>query len=542
MKNFKLSIAYLAMFAMIFTSCSKEEVGGANQDSDMATLSFGAIVNDIVTNRASKQAIGDLPDCTDDEPAYVEIVLMMGDDEVVGTSEDPYRVDLVAGEVFTVEDEALELTPGDYTLSHFSVYNADGDLIWIAPRTGSPLGEFVDITLPLDIDLRAGVKKYVDVNVLCFDNRNVNQYGYLFFELIPTELIEFCFFANYCPTDEGGRDYPARYSVSIWQGTNANGTPLYTNVINNTDQYDNGDFYATPLCFALPNNDNPNQPYLYYEVTLLDWDANYGDAEDLVIRGTLTAQDIYDNFDGDDNVNYEHLRFGCEVVNCPGVPTPGDMDGDCIPDGEDPCPQVPSSQDMDGDCIPDGEDPCPAVHTDQDMDGDCIPDGQDNCPEVANPDQEDSDNDGIGDACDEDGGDDCETAIMWGDTELNDLDGVPANRWGWVEHFQGDELEDGEYQFNYYAAAGQNEVSNGYLAGVVTIIVAGNDVHVQIDLEDGVSLDEAHVYFSSTNAPTTTAFGQWTSNLGENPSTEGNLVSYTRDGDFWIGFHGVVCR
>ncbi len=34
-----------------------------------------------------------------------------------------------------------------------------------------------------------------------------------------------------------------------------------------------------------------------------------------------------------------------------------------------------------------------------DTDGDGIPDGRDNCPEVANPDQADSDEDGVGDAC-----------------------------------------------------------------------------------------------------------------------------------------------
>jgi hypothetical protein len=203
MKKFKLSIAYLAVFAMIFTSCSKEETGGADLNSEKATVSFGAIVNDLVANRAaSKQAIADLPECTDDTPSYVEIVLMLGDDEVVGTSENPYRVDLVTGQLFTEEDAELELDPGNYTLDHFSVYNDDGDLIWLAPRTGSALGEFVTNPLPLAIDLRAGVKKYVDVPVLCFDDRDVNEYGYLFFELDAQQALPFCFFLNYCPPNE----------------------------------------------------------------------------------------------------------------------------------------------------------------------------------------------------------------------------------------------------------------------------------------------------------------------------------------------------
>ena len=36
-----------------------------------------------------------------------------------------------------------------------------------------------------------------------------------------------------------------------------------------------------------------------------------------------------------------------------------------------------------------------------DGDGDDVPDGEDNCPDKANPDQHDSDEDGIGNACDD---------------------------------------------------------------------------------------------------------------------------------------------
>lgn len=571
MKNFKLNIAYLAIFAMIFTSCSKEE---ANQvdPGDTATLSFAPLLDNLANARAAlKQQTSGIPECSSEDPASVEIILSLDGTAVVGTTGEPFEIQLVDGQLFTEEVAELELSPDVYTLDHFAVLDADGNVLWVAPRTGGTLANFVDNPLPLTINLGAGVKKYVDVTVLCFDNREVNEYGYLFFELNREEAVEFCFFANYCPPDGDGRHYTARYMVSIWKGTNANGNPIYTDDVNATAQYENGDFYASPLCFVLPDNDDLNEPYLYYEVTLLDWAGNYGSvAAGTVISGTLTAQDIRDNFDGEDNVNFEHLRFGCEEVECPGVPAPGDADGDCIPDGQDPCPQVPSNMDMDGDCIPDGSDPCPAVHTDNDMDGDCIPDGQDNCPETSNRDQEDEDEDGVGDACDNcpensnanqtdsdgdgignaceenNGNGGCETAIMFGDTELNDLPGVPANRWGWVEHFEADddELEDGDYEFDLYAGAGQNDPSRGYLAGVVTIIIEGNNVDVQLDLEDGVSIDDVHIYFDNDEAPETAAFGQWTTSLDGDDISEGvTIASYERNGDFWIGFHsGETCN
>lgn len=322
MKNINRYLSFAAVFAMLFTSCSKDEAGVATPENENATLSFGAIVNDLVENRAAtKSHLSGIPECNDDATAdYVHVYLVRVNNDgtttpVVGTAATPHRVDLVAGEVFTEEDAALELTPGNYRLEHFAVYDemeGDDSLIWLAPRVGSALGEYVDNALPLDIDLRAGVKKYVDVSVLCFDNRDVNEYGYLFFELDTNVALTYCFFANFC--NDEGMHYTARYSVSIWSGTNANGVPLYTNVVNNTGVHDNGDFYATPLCFALPDNDDLNEEYLYYEITLLDWAENYGDVEQVTQSGTITKQDILNNFgdDDEDNVEYDHVRFGCE--------------------------------------------------------------------------------------------------------------------------------------------------------------------------------------------------------------------------------------
>ena len=39
------------------------------------------------------------------------------------------------------------------------------------------------------------------------------------------------------------------------------------------------------------------------------------------------------------------------------------------------------------------------LYGENDQDNDLIPDDQDNCPDTHNPDQADTDNDGIGDAC-----------------------------------------------------------------------------------------------------------------------------------------------
>src|SRR5207249_1192172 len=98
-----------------------------------------------------------------------------------------------------------------------------------------------------------------------------------------------------------------------------------------------------------------------------------------------------------------------------GAPSPGDRDGDGVPDATDNCPTVfnpvrpvdgGKQADADGDGLGDACDPCPLDASNQcparafDRDGDGVPDTRDNCINVANPTQADRDGDGKGDACD----------------------------------------------------------------------------------------------------------------------------------------------
>lgn len=73
-----------------------------------------------------------------------------------------------------------------------------------------------------------------------------------------------------------------------------------------------------------------------------------------------------------------------------------DADGDYLPDALDNCPNVqnPDQADSDGDGVGDA---CPVY---QDFDGDGVADKDDNCPNIATYDFADRDGDGIGDACD----------------------------------------------------------------------------------------------------------------------------------------------
>jgi hypothetical protein len=107
---------------------------------------------------------------------------------------------------------------------------------------------------------------------------------------------------------------------------------------------------------------------------------------------------------GQEDSNGNGIGDACDVV---------DSDGDGVPDTTDNCPSIanPGQEDGDADGTGDACDNCPTdpAKTDPgvcgcgvadfDTDGDGVFDCVDNCPADANPGQEDSDGDGIGDVC-----------------------------------------------------------------------------------------------------------------------------------------------
>src|SRR5690606_29672748 len=206
---------------LLFSSCSKEE-DSIDPNAETATLSFATVLNDMMNKNAALKQQLDIPECSEATPAFVEVVLT--GPENVGSMQDPLIVSVnpnpgdydgdSEAEYFTEESTDLELVPGTYTLQWFVVYDGHPDddssnRLWIAPRADGDMANFVDTPLPQSFNVGAGVKKYVDVEVLCFDDRLVNEYGYLFFDIETNQAIEFCIFGNFCPPS--GRHFPAQY-------------------------------------------------------------------------------------------------------------------------------------------------------------------------------------------------------------------------------------------------------------------------------------------------------------------------------------------
>lgn len=327
----KLNI-FAGIFALltIFTGCSGDPENLVEQPPEKAELFFGAVLNDLASEReALKQAIGEVPDCSDDIPTYVEVVVTRNDIPVVGTFETPLRIKIDPNAVDSDGDgleefishqaSALELEPGNYTLEYFAVLNSAGEMIWIAPVVNESNQFFTLIMkkpLPYRFSLAPGIKKYLDLEVFCFDNR-------LVINADTIEALEFCIFGNFC--NEDGRHAEAmRIVASIWKYSGdeeePRGTLLYENVENDitvTDYFDEGysETVAEPLCFSLPDTSGNDEFYL--EITL---GSGVGyDAEERVIRsGVISEEEIKSLFDGAERLDYYHIREGnCNLADSP---------------------------------------------------------------------------------------------------------------------------------------------------------------------------------------------------------------------------------
>lgn len=377
MRKFKFLPAWVLMLMLVLSSCSKDEPEAAPGEEDVATLSFGATINDLMKKQDQKQQQQDLPECSDATPASVAYILSLDGEYVVGDVGNPATVSLNpepfdsdndgVEEYFTNESADLELPPGEYVLEWFQVLDADGNVIWTAPiDTGMP-GDFdglVDNALPMTIKLGAGVKKYVPVDVLCFDDRFVNQYGYLFFEMEETQAIEFCVFGNVC--DETGRHFPANFRFDVWTYSgdpeNPQGVALFDEndpFVNVVGVNEDGDAYAEPVCMYLP--DTPGEDIYYGELYLIE-----DGTRRLIRQGQFTDADVRSLFVGEGENDYFHFREGdCAMDDTPdlfeegetggggelpGTCDPEDPAADCDNDGvlnaDDQCPSTPAGVDV----------------------------------------------------------------------------------------------------------------------------------------------------------------------------------------------------
>ncbi|WP_345011170.1 hypothetical protein [Christiangramia aestuarii] len=327
-------MAAFAVCSLLLTSCSKDEVSPDDAISDnIASLTLGPVLQGANVNRQQQITPEGTPACALDViPAYAELRLIYGTNniEVITTVE--IGVDS-NGDLFTKYSEDLEIpipsgqTSVSVTLTDFVVYDENDVVIWVAPKEGSTYAQFVTDPLSNNWSLRAGSKNYEEVEVICFDDREVNLYGYQFFDIIPVPLYEFCIFANYC--DDDGRHYTADYDFNIYfydgNREDGKGELIYEedSPLGPITGDDNGTYWAEPLCIAVPGPGDlaSDVPYLVFEATVIDWPNYYtvdGNVETTTQMLTWEVIESLLDRDGDDETtNYWHIFFNCDEEDGP---------------------------------------------------------------------------------------------------------------------------------------------------------------------------------------------------------------------------------
>ena len=314
MKNFKISIAWLAVLALIFTSCSKEESGVVTDDQELIQVTFGSLMNDF--NSQNKQA--EPGECSEADPAYVHVAITDSNGDYIGEDDgldipdvNFIPIDLKWNSAMsvweTVYTDALALPAGDYTLQYFTVFDADDNVIWVAPRVEGAYGSNVDYPLPQDFVLEAGTKPYITVDVLCYIPRNEDAYGYLFFDINPFPVTNnYCFFVNFCD-DATGRDYPAYFSVDVWTEGYESGIHVIDGATNAIDA-SGANPAASVLCVPLPELYDDDT----YFVTVTVWNhADLGYTADAMdyMQFEISQADIDAQLEM--TPRYDHVRFEC---------------------------------------------------------------------------------------------------------------------------------------------------------------------------------------------------------------------------------------
>lgn len=324
MKKSNILFTIFLTITLSFSSCSKEDSSLPVRE-EMAYLSFHMFLNDLEQGQQNRQVNYDIPMCTQGIPAFLDIILTNADLPMADPAASPMRLSLnsIAPTIFqdgvsgylTGESASIQLVPGTYTLEYCTVLDANGNVLWIAPINDNEPGGFDDMvehSLPMQITLNPGVYKAQDVDVICFDDRIINQYGYLFYELQGVQVIEFCIFGNYC--DETGRHAEfINYAVNVWKFSGDAWAPkgelLHEDlenevVVTDYENEDQSEVNSYPLCLTLP--DGPGLDEYYIEIT-----RTYSGSDDGIIRsGLISDEDVRNLFRENETMDYYHFREG----------------------------------------------------------------------------------------------------------------------------------------------------------------------------------------------------------------------------------------
>lgn len=166
MKQVSIVISFL-LFLFLFQNCTEEETVNAPKEKIQFTVGLSTL-----ESTGGKLQSVELP-----TGASLLISIKSNSGEQIYTL---YKVELlrVGGNVVTVP---LELNPGSYLLTDFMLVNEENELLFAAPRRGSPLGSLV--TRPLDVNfyVARNALTNIEMEVIDVSQSAPEEFGYASF-------------------------------------------------------------------------------------------------------------------------------------------------------------------------------------------------------------------------------------------------------------------------------------------------------------------------------------------------------------------------
>lgn len=479
MRNFRDYIAYVLIFTLVFTSCSKDEASSVIiNDNKLVEMNFSTFLKNF-DNSLIKDQHASIPNCSNNglSPNKVVITLRNPDQSL-----ESYEISLVLSnnEYVTHPEQGIKKTPGIYNIEDFLIYS-DNSLIWAAPHDGGEFSNYVTDALPVEVVLESGQKNYKEIEVLCYTPENANFFGFLFFEYEIVDVESYCIFVNYC---ENNIDYPALFSVEVFEYVSDGNNNIKGNQIDISGPIQNqirdvNEPTASALCVALPKLRNNVTGY-WIEVSVHGVDGLYvGPQNNSQYSPILVTPEMVANQDSSDPSQIHHFKIPClpPVEGCPN--------GNENPD----CSDLPNN--------------CDSAY----MFGDKELNNKIDFPNYK--------------------------GNNWGwaldfDDEKN-----------WIEEFTDNNIT---YYFPFYAGAGQNDWENrGYQAGNVKVFL-GTTIDVSLELFPGVSIEESHIFYSDDGSwPTKRSPGKLGNTYNSDSSLNTHNYNYSNDGDFKLIVHAKVC-
>jgi len=188
----KLLFLVVLIAAVVF-SCQKKDSEPAQQD----VVFSATLIEPALKNTA------EIPDCISGlTPEFAHVVIA---DVLQGNGAKDYYplVFYLDGKLYS---QAIKLDPGTYYVLSFEVYDGGGDgfggatdqLYMATPGTDSNFDQYVTQTVPFDFTVTAFTKIEIDVEVLCYQKKFHDNFGFFWFNITEYIIREQCFFGDIC--------------------------------------------------------------------------------------------------------------------------------------------------------------------------------------------------------------------------------------------------------------------------------------------------------------------------------------------------------